>query len=309
MKKIITLALLALITLTAGAQNSKQMKYGYVQIDDVKMFYRAAGDPTRPAVLLLHGFPSASHMFRELMPVLAEKYYVVAPDYPGFGQTEAPGRDKFEYSFDNLSRYVDRFTEKMGLSHYAMYVFDYGAPIGYRLAMWHPERVTAIISQNGNAYDEGLGKKWEARKEYWKKPTAEGRKTFSSAYAPQTIIGQYTGGTEPGLVAPDGYSLDIYYSQTKPDYAEIQNDLILDYRSNVALYPEFQRYFREHQPALMAVWGKNDPSFIPAGALAFQRDLPKAEIHLVNSGHFALETHAAQIGRLCLEFLDGLNLK
>lgn len=280
------------------------MKYGFTQIDDVKMFYREAGDRNRPAVLLLHGFPSASHMYRNLMPILAERYYVVAPDFPGFGQTEAPGRDKFVYSFDNLSHYVDRFTELMGLEHYAMYVFDYGAPIGFRLAMWHPECITAIISQNGNAYDDGLGKKWEARKIYWENPTDEGRKTFSSAYAPATIIGQYTGGTEPGVVAPDGYSLDIYYSMTKPDYAEIQNDLILDYRSNIALYPEFQRYFREHQPPLMAVWGKNDPSFIPAGALAFQRDLPKAEIHLVNSGHFALETHAEQIGRLCLEFLD-----
>ena len=291
-----------LFTITAGAQTINTMKYNTIQVDNVKLFYRTAGQADRPAVLLLHGFPSASHMFRELMPLLAEKYYVVAPDFPGFGQTEAPSRSEFEYSFDHLSKIVDKFTEQIGLKEYAMYVFDYGAPIGYRLAMWHPERIRAIISQNGNAYEEGLGKKWEARKEYWKKPTAEGRKTFSSAYAPETIYGQYTGGTETGSVAPDGYSLDIYYSQTKPDYAEIQNDLILDYRSNVALYPEFQRYFREHQPPLMAVWGKNDPSFIPAGALAFMRDLPKAEIHLVNSGHFALETHAQEIARLMLEF-------
>ena len=301
-KQLLTLALM-LCTIAAGAQTTNSMKYNTIQIDDVKMFYRTAGQPDRPAVLLLHGFPSASHMFRELMPLLAEKYYVVAPDFPGFGQTEAPSRSEFEYSFDHLSKIVDKFTEQIGLKEYAMYVFDYGAPIGYRLAMWHPERIRAIVSQNGNAYEEGLGKKWEARKEYWKNPTAEGRKTFSSAYAPETIYGQYTGGTEPGSVAPDGYSLDIYYSQTKPDYAEIQNDLILDYRSNVALYPEFQRYFREYQPPLMAVWGKNDPSFIPAGALAFMRDLPKAEIHLVNSGHFALETHAQEIARLMQEFL------
>ena len=303
MKKLLTLALM-LCTIAVGAQTTSTMKYNTIQVDNVKMFYRTAGQPDRPAVLLLHGFPSASHMFRELMPLLAEKYYVVAPDFPGFGQTEAPSRSEFEYSFDHLSKIVDKFTEQIGLTEYAMYVFDYGAPIGYRLAMWHPERIRAIVSQNGNAYEEGLGKKWEARKEYWKNPTAEGRKTFSSAYAPETIYGQYTGGTEPGNVAPDGYSLDIYYSQTKPDYAEIQNDLILDYRSNVTLYPEFQRYFREHQPPLMAVWGKNDPSFIPAGALAFMRDLPKAEIHLVNSGHFALETHAQEIARLIMEFLE-----
>ena len=304
MKKLLTLALL-LFSMAVSAQTINTMKYNIIQVEDVKMFYRTAGQPDRPAVLLLHGFPSASHMFRELMPLLAEKYYVVAPDFPGFGQTEAPNRSEFEYSFDHLAKIVDKFTEQMGLTQYAMYVFDYGAPIGYRLAMWHPERIRAIVSQNGNAYEEGLGKKWEARKVYWQNPTAEGRKTFSSAYAPETIYGQYTGGTEPGCVAPDGYSLDIYYSLTKPDYAEIQNDLILDYRSNVALYPEFQRYFREHQPPLMAVWGKNDPSFIPAGALAFMRDLPKAEIHLVNSGHFALETHAQEIARLMLEFLDG----
>lgn len=302
MKQVLTLALL-LVSMAVGAENNNSMQYNKVQVEDTQVFYRTSGSPERPAVLLLHGFPSASHMFRELMPQLAKEYYVVAPDFPGFGQTEAPARAEFEYSFDHLARIVDKFTEQVGLKEYAMYVFDYGAPIGYRLAMWHPERVWAIVSQNGNAYDEGLGKKWEARKEYWKNPTAEGRKTFSSAYAPETIIGQYTGGTEPNSVAPDGYLLDIHYAQTKPDYAEIQNDLILDYRSNVALYPEFQRYFCEHQPPLMAVWGKNDPSFIPAGALAFMRDLPKAEIHLVNSGHFALETHAKEIARLMLEFL------
>ncbi len=292
----------AFISNSGQRTNNVEMKYNYVQIDEVKMFYRSAGSPNRPAVLLLHGFPSASHMFRDLMPVLARHYYVVAPDMPGFGQTEAPSRDKFDYTFKHLARIVDTFTEVLGMKQYAMYLFDYGAPIGYRLAMWHPERITAIVSQNGNAYDEGLGKKWEARKEYWKNPTVEGRETFASAYAPTTIIGQYTGGTEPNTVAPDGYSLDIYYAQTKPGYAEIQNELILDYRSNVALYPEFQRYFREHRPPLMAVWGKNDPSFIPAGAIAFTRDLPKAEVHLVNSGHFALETHAEEIGRLMLEF-------
>ena len=304
MKKLLTLALMLLPTFIGATNKNVDMKFNTIQVENVKMFYRTAGSPERPAILLLHGFPSASHMYRELMPMLAERYYVVAPDMPGFGQTEAPSRADFEYSFDHLARIVDKFTEVIGLKQYAMYVFDYGAPVGYRLAMWHPERIRAIVSQNGNAYEEGLGKKWEARKAYWQNPTDEGRRTFSSAYAAETIIGQYTGGTEEGCVAPDGYSLDIYYSMTKPDYAEIQNDLILDYRSNVALYPEFQRYFRDHRPPLLAVWGKNDPSFIPAGAEAFKRDQPNAEVQFVNSGHFALETHAEEIGRLILDFFE-----
>lgn len=277
--------------------------YNTIKVDDVDLFYRSAGDITQPAVLLLHGFPSASHMFRELMPILAKKYYVVAPDFPGFGQTKVPAYNQFEYSFDHIAKIIDRFTQLIGLRQYAMYVFDYGAPIGFRLAMWHPDCIKGIVSQNGNAYEEGLGTKWEARKAYWANPTVEARNTFASAYAPDTIYAQYTGGTVPGMVSPDGYLLDIFYSQNNPDYAEIQNDLILDYRSNVALYPVFQQYFRDNQPPLMAVWGKNDVSFIPAGALAFMRDLPKAEIHLLNSGHFALETHACEIGSLMMDFL------
>ncbi|MCM1483996.1 MAG: alpha/beta hydrolase [Muribaculaceae bacterium] len=283
------------------------MKYENIKIDNVNLFYRKAGNPENPAILLLHGFPSASHMFRKLIPILAEKYYVVAPDMPGFGQTQAPKRGQFEYTFENISHVMDKFTESIGLHKFAMYVFDYGAPVGFRLATWHPERITAIVSQNGNIYDEGLGQKWEARKKYWEAPTAEGRNLFSTAYAPDTIIGQYTFGTEPGEVSPDGYSLDIYYSLNKPDYAEIQNDLILDYRTNVALYPKFQEYLREYQPPLLAVWGKNDPSFIPAGALAFMKDLPKAEVALVNSGHFALESRAEEIGKLMITFLERCN--
>ena len=241
-------------------------------------------------------------MFRELMPELADEYHLIAPDFPSFGQTEAPSRDKFAYTFDNLAKTVDAFTEKLGLKRYAMYLFDYGAPVGFRLAMWHPERITAIVSQNGNAYEEGLGKKWEARKEYWKKPTPELRKQYASAYALDTIIGQYTFGTPENSVGPDGYTLDYAYVQM-PERAEMQNDLILDYRSNVALYPEFQKYMRDHQPPLLAVWGKNDPSFIPAGAEAFKKDLPDAEIRFVNSGHFALESHHREIAALMKAFL------
>lgn len=276
--------------------------YDTCRIENVDVFYRKAGSPDNPAVLLLHGFPSSSHMYRDLIPLLAEEFYVVAPDYPGFGQTTAPERGKFEYSFENIARITDLFTEKIGLGRYAMYVFDYGAPIGFRLAMWHPERIIAIVSQNGNVYREGLGKKWADREKYWAAPTPEGRASFSTAYAPETIIGQYTFGTPTGSVSPDGYTLDIAYVLIA-GRDEIQNDLIFDYRTNVALYPEFQRYLREHQPPLLAVWGKNDPSFIPAGAEAFQKDLPEAEIHFVDSGHFALESHVDEIASLMIPFL------
>lgn len=282
--------------------NEGMVTYHKVQIEDCNVFYREAGSKEKPAILLLHGFPSSSHMFRELMPQLADEFHLIAPDFPGFGQTESPSREEFEYSFDHLAKIVDKFTEQIGLTKFAMYVFDYGAPIGYRLAMWHPERITAIISQNGNMYEEGLGKKWEARKAYWKNPTPELRQQFSSAFALETIIGQYTFGTPEGSVGPDGYSLDYYYVNL-PGRAEMQNDLILDYRSNVALYPQFQQYLRDNQPPLLAVWGENDPSFIPAGANAFKRDVPNAEVHFVPSGHFALESHHTEIARLMKEFL------
>ena len=304
MKKI--LAAIAAIVLgglmNIQAKEEMGIRYRKIQVEDCKIFYREAGQPGKPVILLLHGFPSSSVMFRELMPELADSYHLIAPDFPSFGQTESPERDKFTYSFDHLARIVDKFTGKLGLTKYAMYVFDYGAPIGYRLAMWHPERITAIISQNGNMYEEGLGKKWEARKAYWKNPTPELRRQYASAYALDTIIGQYTFGTPEGSVGPDGYTLDFYYVNL-PGRAEMQNDLILDYRSNVALYPQFQQYLRKHQPPLLAVWGENDPSFIPAGAKAFKRDLPNAEIHFVPSGHFALESHHREIAALMRDFL------
>lgn len=273
-----------------------------IQVKDCNIFYREAGNPENPTILLLHGFPSASHMFRELMPELADKYHLIAPDMPSFGQTECPSREHQAYTFDYLARVMDAFTEAIGMEHFAMYIFDYGAPVGMRLALLHPERIDAIISQNGNCYEEGLGKKWEARKEYWAHPTPELRKQYELAFALETIKGQYCFGTPEGSVGPDGYTLDYAYVQL-PERAEMQNDLIFDYQSNVRLYPEFQQYFREHQPRLLAVWGKNDPSFIPAGAEAFKRDLPGAVVKFVDSGHFALESHHREIADCIKEFL------
>ena len=280
----------------------KKIQYKTVKIEDTEIFYRESGKPENPSILLLHGFPSSSFMFRELIPKLSEDYHLIAPDYPGFGQTKSPIRPSFTYSFDNISNIIDKFTEIVGLKKYSMYVFDYGAPIGFRLALKHPEKIQSIITQNGNVYEEGLGKKWEARKEYWKNPTKELRKQFSSAYAFETIKGQYTFGTPLNSVAPDGYILDFAYVSL-PERNEIQNDLIFDYQNNVKLYPEFQKYLKEKQPPLLAVWGKNDPSFIPDGANAFKKDLPNAEIHFVDSGHFALESHCEEIAEIMKTFL------
>ena len=271
------------------------MRYGKVTVKGTEVFYRETGSADKPTLVLFHGFPSASHMFRNLMPMLEESFHMLAPDYPGFGQSDAPDRAVFSYTFDHIAEVMDAFLNRMDVERFYMYVFDYGAPIGFRIAVKHPERVLGIISQNGNVYQEGLGKKWEARAEYWRNPTPELREQYKSAFAPETVIGQYTFGTEEGSVSPDGYSLDLYYSQILPDYAEKQSDLIFDYRNNVELYPTFQQYLRTYQPPLLAVWGKNDPSFIPAGAEAFQRDIPDAEVHLVDSGHFALESRCEEI--------------
>lgn len=271
------------------------MRYQYAVVDGLKIFYRECGDPEKPAMVLFHDFPSSSHMFRDLMPMLEDKFHLIAPDYPGFGQSESPARDTFEYTFNHLTDVMDAFLDKLGIDSFYMYVFDYGAPIGFRIAVKHPERILGIISQNGNVYQEGLGKKWEARAEYWSHPTLELREQYQSAFAKDTVIGQYTFGTEEGSVSPDGYSLDLYYASVIPDYGEKQSDLIFDYQNNVKLYPTFQQYLREHQPKLLAIWGKNDPSFIWAGAEAFVKDLPKAKIVPVNSGHFALENCCREI--------------
>lgn len=277
--------------------------YRFQTVGETDVFYREAGPADAPVVLLLHGFPTASHMFRDLIPELAGRFRVIAPDLPGFGNTRAPGRDRFAYTFDRLAAVIDGFTEALGLTSYALYIFDYGAPVGLRLALAHPGRVAAIVSQNGNAYEEGLSDNWGPWRAYWADPSAERREACRGALAPDTIRDdQYLHGADPTRVSPDGYTLDIAY-MARPDAEEIQLDLILDYRSNIALYPAFQAYFRDYRPPLLAIWGRNDPFFLPSGAEAYRRDLPDAEVVLLDAGHFALETHAATIGAAMRDFL------
>ena len=280
-----------------------KVSFRKVDVDGFNIFYREAGSKDAPAILLLHGFPSASHMFRDLIPKLPDRFHVIAPDLPGFGQSDMPDRGTFTYTFDNVARVIDRFTEVAGLGRFAIYVFDYGAPTGFRLATWHPERVTAIISQNGNAYEEGLSDGWKPIRAYWEDPSRTNRDALRAFLAPETTVWQYTHGvSEATAVSPDGYSLDNFYL-ARPGADEVQLDLFGDYRSNVALYPAFQEYFRTQKPRLLAVWGKNDPFFLPAGAEAFKRDIPEAIVRFFDTGHFALETHSAEIASLICEFL------
>ncbi|MCJ2071756.1 alpha/beta hydrolase [Methylobacterium sp. J-030] len=278
--------------------------FNTVDVDGLKVFYRSAGDQSAPAVLLLHGFPSASHMFRDLIPELACKYHVVAPDLPGFGMTEQPTRDVFAYTFEGIARVIGRFTEVLGLTTFAIYVFDYGAPVGFRLALDHPDRIAAIISQNGNTYREGVSEAFAPVQAYWDEPTQANREALRSFLAPQTTLFQYTHGvSDPTLVSPDGRNLDDFYL-SRPGNDEIQLDLLGDYKTNIACYEKIQAYLRKNQPPLLAIWGQNDPFFIPPGAEAFKRDLPDAEVRFVDSGHFALETHAREIGAAMREFLE-----
>lgn len=270
------------------------------KIDGLDVFYRESGAPDKPVFLLLHGFPTASHMFRNLIPMLEGKFHVIAPDYIGFGQSAAPKHTEFNYTFQNLTSYVVKLLDKLDVDRFYMYVFDYGAPIGFNIACQFPNRILGIVSQNGNVYREGLGKKWAGRKQYWQHPTPELRKQYQSAFAPATIKGQYLTGERPGTVSPDGYTLDIHYTES-PDYAERQSDLIFDYQHNVEHYPQYQAYLRKYQPALIAAWGKNDPSFIYPGANAFKKDDPNAEVHLLDGGHFVLESHWREIGQLILD--------
>lgn len=286
--------------------DTKLMKtrYGFRQVGDVEVFYREAGPSDAPVILLLHGFPSASHMFRDLIPLLSDRFRLIAPDLPGFGQTKAPPRGTFDYTFDGLADVIEGFTNAMSLDRYALYIFDYGAPVGLRLAMRHPERVSAIISQNGNAYVEGFSDEWGPWEAYWRDPSSANREACRLSLAPDTIRNwQYGTGADPQHLSPDGYELDISY-MARPGAADIQLDLILDYRSNVQLYPSFQSYFRDHRPRLLAVWGRHDPAFVPAGAHAYQQDLPEAQIHLLDTGHFALETHAKEIATLIRAFMN-----
>lgn len=278
--------------------------YRHVSVDGWNIFYRDAGRKDAPTVLLLHGFPTSSHMFRNLIPALADRYRVVAPDLPGFGFSDVPDRKHFSYTFENLAKIVDSFSRTIGLNRFAIYVFDYGAPVGFRLAMAHPERITAVISQNGNAYEEGLSEGWNPIQKYWKQPNAENRAALRQFLAPDATKWQYVHGVhDQTLVAPEAYTLDSALL-ARPGNDDIQLDLFLDYASNVALYPKFQEYFRTKQPPLLAVWGKNDPFFLPPGAQAFKRDNPSAEVHFYDTGHFALETHAAEITTAIRDFLD-----
>ncbi len=278
-------------------------RYRYAEVDGIKVFYREAGLQQAPTILLLHGFPTSSHMFRDLIPALAEHYHIVAPDMPSFGFSDAPDRKNLHYTFDHLARVMDGFTHAIGLDHYAIYVFDYGAPVGLRLALAHPERITAIISQNGTAYEEGLSQGWNPIQKYWREPTAENRAALREFLKPEATKSQYLyGNQDVTLVAPESYELDSALL-ARPGNDEIQLDLFLDYASNVALYPKFQEYFRIKRPPLLAVWGKNDPFFLPAGAEAFKRDNPSAEVQFYDAGHFALETHVQEIGGAIRDFL------
>jgi pimeloyl-ACP methyl ester carboxylesterase len=280
------------------------VKYLNADVDGFRVFYREAGPPAAPAMLLLHGFPSAGHMFRDLIPALSDRYHLVAPDLPGFGQSAMPPRREFTYSFENIARVIDRFTEVIGFGRYAIYVFDYGAPTGFRIALKHPDRIAAIISQNGNAYAEGLSDGWNPIRAYWQDSSAANRDALRAFLKPETTHWQYTHGVgDPTAVSPDGQSLDNYYL-ARPDADEVQLDLFADYKSNVALYPAFQSYFRTHKPSLLAIWGRNDPFFLPAGAEAFRRDIPDAAVRFLDTGHFALETHAAEIAAEIRGFLE-----
>jgi pimeloyl-ACP methyl ester carboxylesterase len=277
--------------------------YRTADIDGWKIFYREAGRADAPTLLLLHGFPSAGHMFRDLIPLLADRFHIVAPDLPGFGQSDMLARGMFAYTFDHIAEIIDRFTEVIGLKRFAIYVFDYGAPTGFRIAAKHPERITAIISQNGNAYEEGLSDGWTPIRAYWEDASEKNRDALRAFLKPETTVWQYTHGVpDVTKVSPDGYSLDNFYL-SRPGADEVQLDLIGDYKSNVALYPAFQNYFRIHNPPFMAVWGKNDPFFLPEGAEAFRRDNPNATVRFFDTGHFALETHAAEIADAIRDFL------
>ena len=281
------------------------IRYRAAEVHGLKISYREAGPTDAPTLLLMHGFPTAGHMFRDLIPLLDDRFHLVAPDLPGFGQSDMPSRQTFKYTFENLAETIDHFIDNIGLKRFAIYIFDYGAPVGLRIALKHPDRITAIVSQNGNAYVEGLSEGWNPIRKYWEDPSQANRDALRGFLKPETTVQQYTHGvSDATTVSPDGYSLDNFYL-ARPGADEPQLDLFGDYKSNVALYPAFQKYFRDHKPPLLAVWGKNDPFFLPAGAEAFKRDIPGAVVRFFDTGHFALETHASEIAAAIPDFLKG----
>ncbi|WP_421943340.1 alpha/beta fold hydrolase [Pedobacter sp.] len=281
--------------------------YRQIQVLGQNIFYREAGEKDFPVILLLHGYPTSSHMFRNLIPLLSTNYHVIAPDLPGFGYSDAPDRDKFDYTFDNLGKVMQGFIDVLGLKRFAIYVFDYGAPTGYRLALANPEKITGIISQNGNAYLEGLSAGWNPIQKYWENNTKQNRDAMRANFVSfeATKFQYYDGVSDPSLIAPETYTLDQYFLD-RPDSKEKQLDLLLDYKSNVVLYPKFQEYFRNSKPKLLAVWGNKDPFFLPAGAEAYKKDIPDAKVKFYDTGHFALETHLREIAKEILIFLKTL---
>jgi pimeloyl-ACP methyl ester carboxylesterase len=280
-----------------------------IEADGVQVFYREAGPSDAPVVLLLHGFPTSSFQYRELIPRLADRYRVIAPDLPGFGFTEVPAERGYKYTFDALAKTIFAFTQALKLTRYALYVFDYGAPTGFRLALMAPERVTAIVSQNGNAYEEGLGDAWQPVQRYWREPSLDNRNAIRAGLTLEGMRHEYSVGIpDPSLIKPEGYTLDAALL-ARPGNVDIQLDLFLDYANNVKMYPKFQEYFRTAKPPLLAVWGKFDPYFIPAGAEAFRRDIPGATVKFLPTGHFALETHVQEIAIAMREFLMEHNRK
>lgn len=293
-------------TKNAVVTSADQVHYRTVNANGLNIFYREAGPAGAPTILLLHGYPTSSHMFRNLIPMLSSKYHVIAPDLPGYGYSDTPDRTKFAYTFENLTKTMQSFVDGLGLKRFAIYVFDYGAPTGYRLALANPEKITGIISQNGNAYAEGLGKVWDPIKKYWQHDTQENRDALRGTFTLEGTKFQYfTGVTDPSLVAPESYTLDQHFLD-RPESTEIQLDLVKDYQTNVALYPKFQEYFRTYKPKLLAVWGSGDPFFLPPGAEAYKKDLPDAIVKFYKTGHFALETHVKEIGNDILKFMATL---
>jgi pimeloyl-ACP methyl ester carboxylesterase len=284
--------------------SASHIHYRYQQVGEVNIFYREAGDPSSPCILLLHGFAASSYMFRDLIPALADKYHVIAPDLPSFGFTQSPPPSEYAYTFDNITSTIDQFTQQLKLERYAIVVHDYGAPVGWRLAIRHPQRIAAVVSQNGNAYEEGLAQGWDDIRRYWESPTPENRAALRDFPTPASVKWQYLEGVpDPSLVPPDGYTLESM-QVSRPGNGGIQLDLVLDYATNVQSYPLFQAWFRDRQPPLLAVWGQNDPYFLPAGAKAWKRDIPDADIRFYDTGHFALETHGQEIIPVIRAFLD-----